>query len=95
MFSPGIESLSLLNSGSWGDIPYSAMVYKISNLGESSGRCSFLVLGMNPRRPFDSQYSDWLDAVSQHCRRASFDSIKGKGLISCVSALPRFNDTSS
>jgi hypothetical protein len=56
----------------WGDVIYSASCYKISNLDEPSGRVSFLIVGMNPRRPFDQQYADFLKDVSAHqsCPRA-------------------------
>lgn len=51
----------------WGDTCWSASIYKISNIDEPSGRVSFLIVGMNPRRPFDEQYSDFLKDVRTPC----------------------------
>lgn len=60
-----VEIAETLSRRTWGDIPRQAVVVPIwAYEGDSSDSAlpqAVLVLGLNPRRPYDKDYEEWID----------------------------------
>lgn len=52
---------SVLRAGCWGEETSKAVVLKISNKEDATGSVTFLIIGLNPRRRFDSTYKSALE----------------------------------
>lgn len=56
------ELADALEHRSWGDPPTSAICIPVSDDWEK-GRLTFLVVGLNTRRPFDTDYDDFMQDI--------------------------------
>ena len=65
-----VESLGPFPGGVWKESPQSAVVLPIARAGREGERTGVLVAGVNPRRPLDAGYRDFLNLVASHMATA-------------------------